>query len=301
MADTEADLIRADRTLAQRFWAKVEKAGPDDCWIWTGATRAGRYGNIRVGGKRGPMVASHRIQMVWCGKDPGTLRVLHTCDNGLCVNPAHLFLGTQADNVADMIAKGRHVSPGGLSNGNSVLTEPMVREVRTRAARGESVNAIAEAMGVGRTPVYHLLAGKSYKGVADDVAHPKPSARGVQNAKAVLNGDQVVEARRLFATLSSYAEVARRLGISQVLARRVIIGERYSDITEALPLKRTGPVRRLAGRSLDDASARQVLDLARKGEMTAKQIARQFGISEPLVYAIKHGRAYSWLENPPDA
>ena len=92
--------------LARRFWAKVDKLGEFDCWLWTGR-RAKRYGYGEL--YRGPgqtVGKAHRIS--WeLHHGPTDLKVLHTCDNPACVNPAHLFLGTQQDNLRDMRDKGR--------------------------------------------------------------------------------------------------------------------------------------------------------------------------------------------------
>lgn len=95
-----------ERPLAERLWEKIDKSdGPDACWPWTGGTsgrRKCKYGSID---------GKHAHRVVWeliNGPIPDELGCLHTCDNPLCCNPKHLFLGTQADNVADMVAKGRH-------------------------------------------------------------------------------------------------------------------------------------------------------------------------------------------------
>ncbi len=93
------------KTLAERFWPKVQK-GPE-CWLWSGC-RGGslhRYGKIQYDGKD---VLTHRISwLLHFGPIPDGLCVLHKCDVTLCVNPLHLFLGTNNDNIKDKIKKGR--------------------------------------------------------------------------------------------------------------------------------------------------------------------------------------------------
>lgn len=85
-----------------RFWAKVDKTG--DCWVWTAATNPKGYGQFYVEGMR----LAHRVSWILAhGPIPDDLCVLHRCDHPPCVNPAHLFLGTYADNNHDRDAKGR--------------------------------------------------------------------------------------------------------------------------------------------------------------------------------------------------
>jgi hypothetical protein len=87
----------------ERFWNKVEKT--DNCWNWQGGKDRDGYGHIRVEGK---LWQAHRYSTLLDGRDPAGKVVMHQCDNPSCVNPIHLLLGTQADNVYDMVAKRRH-------------------------------------------------------------------------------------------------------------------------------------------------------------------------------------------------
>jgi hypothetical protein len=93
-------------TVEERFWAKVDKrSGPDSCWTWTAAKTLRGYGRFMLDGKAR---LAHRLAWRLAGGTEAEALVCHRCDNPSCVNPAHLFLGDQFDNMRDMTAKGRH-------------------------------------------------------------------------------------------------------------------------------------------------------------------------------------------------
>ena len=119
------------------FWAKVEKRGPDDCWLWTAGHNDKGYGSF---GFRGRVQGAHRVSYILANGpiEPSSLCVMHSCDTPLCVNPAHLSLGTRADNTRDMDRKGRR-KPGGVKgerHHNIKLSEAQVAAIRAAYVPG---------------------------------------------------------------------------------------------------------------------------------------------------------------------
>jgi len=147
-----------DRTFDQRFWEKVLKT--DGCWIWVGSRSTAGYGNIR--GARTVLYA-HRVSYeLHVGPIPAGLFVCHRCDTPACVNPAHLFLGTPADNLHDMATKGRWRGRRGASSPRAAFSWPDVQVIRSRIAAGESRRGIAKEYGVHSTTIANLATRKSY-------------------------------------------------------------------------------------------------------------------------------------------
>lgn len=104
-------MVGASMGLMERFMDKVEPEPMSGCWLWRGAVRGGGYGEIGIGSKTdktASMRAAHRVSYeLFVGKIPPKMNILHSCDMPLCVNPDHLFVGTQADNCRDRARKGR--------------------------------------------------------------------------------------------------------------------------------------------------------------------------------------------------
>lgn len=156
-----------------RFWAKVDRRGEDECWPWMASKDDKGYGRYGVGRK--PMLA-HRVAWTLIrGAIGAGLFVCHKCDNPICCNPRHLFLGTQRDNMHDASVKGRinlgdnngmrkhpERRPTGERNANSKLTSPQVLELLARYEAGERQCDLARRFAVSPSHVCDLVQGKRW-------------------------------------------------------------------------------------------------------------------------------------------
>jgi hypothetical protein len=152
------------KPLEERFWEKVQQGDPDQCWLWTGGRNEHGYGVINPGRKSGPPLKAHRVALTLAGQEVAGAVVRHTCDNPPCVNPNHLALGTQADNVADMHDRGR--GNIGSVNGQAKLTEPLVVEIRRRAGAGEVQKRLAAEYGVSQMTISAVVNRVTWRHVA---------------------------------------------------------------------------------------------------------------------------------------
>lgn len=151
----------ANGTPEQRFWAQVEKT--DGCWFWIPAKARNEYGAIRVLGHRSKVKAHRFSWELHFGPIPDGLDTLHHCDTPPCVRPDHLFLGTNGDNVADKVSKGRQSK--GAGTGVAKLTPDTVRAIRAMLATGAGQRETARAFDVSHTTVRWIAVGKIWKHV----------------------------------------------------------------------------------------------------------------------------------------
>lgn len=152
----------SDDTLAERFWARVDKKGPNECWLWKLRIAGTGYGLLSFKRK---LYATHRLSYELAyGPIQQGLFVLHSCDVKACV-PAHLHAGTQADNVREMHRRGRAwPGPVGVPSPYRKLSADQVRYIRANAMTTPLLQLAAQH-NVAHNVIYSIVKGTSYKDV----------------------------------------------------------------------------------------------------------------------------------------
>ena len=133
------------------------------CMIWSGAKNSSGYGRISAFGK---VMTTHRVSyLLHKGEIPESVCVCHTCDNRLCVNPDHLWLGSQSENLKDAVKKGRMYRPDtrGFRNGNTKLTTKDVSQIRILVAAGDLKYIVAKKFNVSPSTVTNLINFNTWK------------------------------------------------------------------------------------------------------------------------------------------
>jgi hypothetical protein len=195
--------------LSDRFWARVDSSSPDSCWPWPGSRSAKGYGRVNAGGQS---MFAHRLAFELANSTlvPHGQVVMHSCDNPPCCNPAHLRIGTYADNSADMVAKGRSANTRGERSGKAKLTDAQVADLRRRYAAGEFLTALARELGISKGYAGELISGRR-RGNGVPVISPH-STDGIAE-----------EAIRLYQLGLSTIKVGSALGRNPAVIYRVLV------------------------------------------------------------------------------
>jgi len=146
--------------LGDRLMRRVRKLD-SGCWEWTGTLAGGGYGQIQIGGRSGRRLYTHRVAYeLWVGPI-GDLHCLHRCDHRQCINPEHLFLGTNADNVADKVSKRRQHR--GDVHPLTKLPEDRLSELFELRASGMLHRELSDVFGISKSHVSEILSGNERK------------------------------------------------------------------------------------------------------------------------------------------
>ena len=163
-------MSRITTPVVDRVFEKIVRIPFSGCWVFMGATNDFGYGIVGTGGRGAPNDRAHRITYRhFCGEIPNGMFVCHRCDVPSCCNPDHLFLGTNQDNVRDMISKGRNSPPPrnphvvGSIHPKSKFSEEQVRAMRSEHKAGKSVYRLAKEAGVAQTTMQRIIRGERYK------------------------------------------------------------------------------------------------------------------------------------------
>jgi hypothetical protein len=150
--DEESRPINEPWPLRDRFMPKFEIDPETLCWNWTSRVDSRGYGHMRFGGRE--MLAHRLAWILFRGEDPGKNFVLHKCDNPLCVNPEHLFLGDAGDNMRDCVAKGRYGKRRFKASWSEIVAMKELRSSMTNSA-------IAERFGISERQMRRLVKGRN--------------------------------------------------------------------------------------------------------------------------------------------
>ncbi len=149
--------------VVQRFEGKFFKDVDTDCWNWNAGKTGKGYGQFKLKGK---YVQAHRFSyLYYVGEYPEYLHVLHTCDNPLCVNPDHLFLGTNTSNMQDKVLKSRCNHKSGEKHHKAKLTMHQVRRIREFASVEVSYRELSNLFSVDTSTIRRIVENKRYKEV----------------------------------------------------------------------------------------------------------------------------------------
>jgi len=202
------------KSVEERFWGKVDKRGEDECWEWKAGIGSTGRGIFHYDGK-----ARHAPRISWIlakGKIPDGAFICHTCDNGKCVNPKHLFIGNALINNRDCYAKGRHPILRGENDPKSKLNNEKVLKIVEMYETGNySQYQIAKMFNVSRSAILAILRGQSWAEITGikkplnvflnnmdkhlktlTKKYPPSYAIGENASRAKLTSQQVIEIRK---------------------------------------------------------------------------------------------------------
>jgi predicted XRE-type DNA-binding protein len=280
------------------FYSSLKTIGNRDCWITPKKPSSGGYCYVSV---RGVPYAAHRLSYAWrYGIDPGEMLVCHKCDNPPCCNPAHLFLGTSADNTRDAQDKGRLAH--GSRTGTAKLTESQVAQIRRMLS--ESIydqQQIAQMFGISTSLVSAIKQGATWRHVADTPAPYKSHNRGSRHKLAKLTEEQVSQIHQLLveSELDQQA-IGEMFGVSQASIALISAGKSWKHVTRP----RGKHKRNIKGVKHPSAmfTNEQILEirmLYTTGLHTQREIADRFQTTQSNIGSIVRGENWSHLPTLP--
>ncbi len=272
------DIIKTCEATQKKFWARVSKEyHPKDCWMWKGGCNDEGYGNFRVGKKsERAHRASYRLNN---GRIPIGLCVCHSCDNPSCVNPQHLWLGTDQDNTDDKLRKGRLNPAFGDKNGSRTHPE--------RLKRGDE--------NVSRKNPELLVRGADHW----TAKRPEDVVKGEAVHTAKITEAEAVGIRKMYSEISDIEAVAARFSVPRELAYNVIVGNTWKHLPGAIDSVPCDNKNRRRGENVNTAkiTAEQVKEIrtayaadplvaANRRSRVSYALAEKYGVSRGMIVRI---------------
>lgn len=222
-----------NQSVVDRFWGKVEKLGNESgCWIWIGAINSDGYGSIGMGSRNSGRWTAGAHQIAWLiqrGESHGR-SILHSCDTPCCVRGDHLFLGTQQDNVLDMMSKGRVAC--GMKTKASKFKDEQIKEIRSLYSSGVGTRDLASKFDTTNSNISRIVNLGTWKHIPFHGSVPSASFRrsrpGARNPQAKLNDDLVREIKRIGAEGNWNQErIAQKFGVSRRAIGMILSGRTW--------------------------------------------------------------------------
>lgn len=276
--------------LERRLWQKVSFIEDEDsCWEWMGARHSGvgsNHGMISfthpTTGKSGATSVHRVVYYLTYGVMPNIAR--HTCDNPPCTRPSHVLDGTQADNIADMDARGRRrvtEDQRGLLNPNAILTEELVRVARRLYRQGMPAGKVAETLGFNNDSAVRAAINGTSWGHITDVPPVATEERRSPGGK--LTTGQIEEIRRRRAAGERPRDLAVEYGVEPSNISYLTRDQREKRVST----KRSVP--------FTDDQVREIRELGRTGRSYA-DIGRDFSVTGPTIGKIVRRDIYRHVD-----
>lgn len=232
------------KRATKKFLANFDLGAPDECWNWKGPRQGNRdYGRLAYGKYTGPnffVMTAHRFSYEHFSgeKIPPGMCACHRCDNPACVNPNHLFLGTQTENQADKKAKGRisrgekhsltvkPKAPRGSDNHASVLSEADIPKILEMRKRGNTHKEIAEHFGVAKSTIVAIFCGINWGYITGIKQKNRSEIRPV----AKLNDDLVRQIFRMRDAGMTLKEIGKEIGVNKTCVHKVCQGLTWKHV-----------------------------------------------------------------------
>jgi len=212
-------------TLEEKFWTFVNKKGINDCWNWKGNHFKQGYGRMyHHSTKEGK---AHRLSyMINTGEIPEGALVCHTCNNKSCVNPKHLYVGTNDDNMRDLANSG--ILKGEKNPASKLTVFEVLRIRRIYAKRGKNTYELSKQYNVSQILISQIIRGVSWKHVGGPLKQSTPGKR--------LTNKEVIEMRELYQKGSNTHELAIKFDRYDSTIERVVFGKTHKNLSGPIAL-----------------------------------------------------------------